>query len=115
MAMSDGAGRPSLLVVTSVAETLGFLAPFARHFRGEGWRVDALTGSRAGLSGQDGAAFDEVHVAGWGRNPRDLAALARGFRAVRRLAREGAYDVVHVHTPVAAFVARLALSRRDPR
>lgn len=102
-------------MVTSVPETLGFLAPIARHFRGEGWRVGALTGSRAGLADGDGAAFDEVRVAGWGRDPRDLAGLARGLRAVRRLASERAYDIVHVHTPVAAFVTRLALRGRVAR
>ncbi len=103
---------PRLLMVTSVPETLSFLTPIAGHFRAEGWRVDALTGAQDG-HGEQRAAFDEVHAAGWGRDPRDLLGLARGFRAARELVAERGYDIVHVHTPIAAFVTRLALRHRE--
>jgi glycosyltransferase involved in cell wall biosynthesis len=37
--------------------------------------------------------------------------MVRAARALRRLVAEQGYDLVHVHTPIAAFVTRLALRR----
>ncbi len=37
----EGIGGPaSMLVITTVAETMGFLLPFVHHFRTLGWQVD---------------------------------------------------------------------------
>jgi glycosyltransferase involved in cell wall biosynthesis len=100
---------PSLLMVTTVPDTLrGFLLPFAEHFRRRGFRVDAMA---AGVSGcpDSVAAFDRVWEVAWSRNPLDLRNLAVA-RRVREVATR--YDLVHVHTPVASFVTRLALRGR---
>ena len=100
---------PSLLMVTTVPDTLrGFLLPFAEHFRRRGFRVDAMA---AGVSGcpDSVAAFDRVWEVAWSRNPLDLRNLAVA-RRVRDVATR--YDLVHVHTPVASFVTRLALRGR---
>lgn len=100
---------PSLLMITTVPDTLrGFLLPFAEHFRGRGFRVDAMA---AGVSGcrESVAAFDRVWEVAWSRNPLDLRNLA-AVRRVRDVATR--YDLVHVHTPVASFVTRLALRGR---
>lgn len=100
---------PSLLMITTVPDTLrGFLLPFAEHFRRRGFRVDAMA---AGVSGcrDSVAAFDRVWEVAWSRNPLDLRNLAVA-RRVRDVATR--YDLVHVHTPVASFVTRLALRGR---
>ena len=100
---------PSLLMITTVPDTLrGFLLPFAEHFRRRGFRVDAMA---AGVSGcrDSVAAFDRVWEVAWSRNPLDLRNLA-AVRRVRDVATR--YDLVHVHTPVASFVTRLALRGR---
>jgi glycosyltransferase involved in cell wall biosynthesis len=100
---------PSLLMVATVPDTLrGFLLPFAEHFRRRGFRVDAMA---AGVSGcpDSVAAFDRVWEVAWSRNPLDLRNLAVA-RRVREVATR--YDLVHVHTPVASFVTRLALRGR---
>jgi glycosyltransferase involved in cell wall biosynthesis len=96
-----------LLVSTTVPATLeAFLLPYAEHFRGNGWRVDAL--SAGGTSSRACArAFDRVWDAGWSRNPLTLRGI-REVARVRRLLRAEKYDIVHVHTPVAAFLTRLA-------
>src|SRR5207237_617615 len=102
---------PSLLMVTTVPEMLyGFLLPFARHFRACGWRVDAMA---QGVSSWPDCvqAFDRVWDMEWSRNPvhpRNMLVAPKGVRDL--VAREG-YDIVHVHSPVAAFVTRLALRR----
>ncbi|MDP2234273.1 MAG: glycosyltransferase [Actinomycetota bacterium] len=99
----------SVLMVTTVPITLeAFLLPFARHFRGLGWRVDALANdasSNPWLDGEFGARFD----VGWSRDAAAPSNLIGTPRNVRRIIMAGGYDIVHVHTPVAAFVTRFAL------
>lgn len=100
---------PKLLMATTVPVTLsGFLLPFAAYFRARGWRVDAMAN---GVSGDADCvkAFDCVWDVPWSRNPlhpRNFLAAPKRVREI--VVREG-YDLVHVHTPVASFVARLAL------
>lgn len=100
--------QPRILFAATVAATVrGFLLPIARHFQERGWRVDAIAN---GID-QDQACqstFERVWEAGWSRNPihpRNLMMIER----VRDLVIEQGYDIVHVHTPVAAFVTRAAL------
>lgn len=108
-AVSNGR-EPRVLFVSTVAVTLrAFLLPIARHFQHKGWRVDAL----ANGAQQDPlcqSTFDFVWDAGWCRNVFDLRSLTMIGR-IRRLVAEHEYDLVHVHTPIAAFVTRLALDR----
>lgn len=105
--------RPAkLLVAATVADTItGFLLPFADHFRSLGWIVDGMA---AGIHQDSIAAahFDQTWEIGWSRRPRDPANL-EAIARVRRVATEREYDIVHVHTPIASFVTRLAL--RDLR
>jgi glycosyltransferase involved in cell wall biosynthesis len=107
-------GRPTaprLLIVATTAVTLrAFLLPFARHFRALGWRVDGLA-EGAGTCAACAETFDRVHDIAWSRNPLDVRNVAGSPRRVRQLVAEGAYDIVHVHTPVASFVTRSALRR----
>lgn len=110
---SAGAGdaRPSVLYVATVSVTIrGFLAPFARHLRADGWRVEAAANGTAVLTGMTDA-FDRVHELPLSRSVRDPAAILRGYRAIRRVVREADADIVHVHTPIASFITRWVVSR----
>jgi glycosyltransferase involved in cell wall biosynthesis len=99
-----------LLIATTIPLTVeAFLLPFAAHFRALGWRVDALTGGA--LSERARAAFDVVHATRWSRNPVSPRNLWCVPREIRALQESVGYDIVHVHTPVAAFVTRYALRR----
>lgn len=105
---------PRLLVITTVPVTLrGFLLPYARHFRNLGWRVDAMS---AGAPECDVCRreFDAVWDVGWSRNPLDARNLTGPPAAIRAIAEREGYDIVHVHTPVAAFVSRYALRALPP-
>ena len=102
-----------LLQVTTVPDTLeAFLVPFAEHFRGMGWEVEAAangaTTNEACL-----VAFDAVHDVPWKRSPFSAANAVAAYK-IRKIVSEGGFDLVHVHTPVAAFVTRLALMRHRP-
>jgi glycosyltransferase involved in cell wall biosynthesis len=104
-------------MVTTVPVTLrAFLLPFAEHFRARGFRVDAM--ARGVTQDADCVrAFDRVWDIEWSRNPLRPANLFRTPRLVRELVEREGYDLVHVHTPVAAFVTRFALRnlRRENR
>jgi glycosyltransferase involved in cell wall biosynthesis len=108
---------PSALFVTTVPITLeAFLTPVAEHFRAEGWRVDALANGATG-NPRIASAFDERMDIAWSRNPVDPRNLLGTASRVREIVQSGGYDIVHVHTPIAAFVTRFALRnvRRQER
>lgn len=101
--------RPSLLYVTTVASTAEhFLSPFARELRGRGWRVDVATSVGESGPALDGV-FDRVHDLPMSRSVRDLPNLVRAWRTMRRVVGSG-FDIVHVHTPIAAMLARMAVA-----
>jgi glycosyltransferase involved in cell wall biosynthesis len=54
-------------------------------------------------------AFDRVWDVEWSRNPLDPRNLLIAPTKIRELVKQEGYDIVHVHTPVAAFVTRYAL------
>jgi glycosyltransferase involved in cell wall biosynthesis len=107
---------PRLLVVTTVPGTIDlFLLPFAEHFRGLGWTVDALASEVPPHHDVMRKSFDRVHEVRWSRNPLHPSNLVIATGEVRRCVAARGYDIVHVHTPVAAFVTRLALRNRRRR
>jgi glycosyltransferase involved in cell wall biosynthesis len=102
---------PRLLIVTTVPKTFWFLHPFVAHFQSLGWTVDALTGPSDDF--EDRSRFDRAFIVDWSRNPLDVRNLLLAPARVRQVVADRGYDIVHVHTPVAAFVTRLALRRRN--
>lgn len=96
-------------MATSVPSTLtAFLLPYAEHYRRAGWRVEAISNGVSKVE-RCVAAFDAVHDIGWTRKPTDPANLTSAPARLRQVAREGGYDIVHAHDPIAAFVTRYAL------
>lgn len=105
---------PSAIFVTTVPITLeAFLTPFAQSLRSKGWRVDALANG-ATENEHIATSFDHCYDVAWSRNPLDPRNLLTSASTVREIVEAGSYDIVHVHTPVAAFVTRWAL-RALPR
>lgn len=100
---------PKLLTVATVTETLtGFLMPFTNYFRAQGWRVDGIA-HKISADPQSVAVFDRVWDVEWSRNPIDLKNLIIAVPRIQEIVARENYDIVHVHTPVAAFVTRYAL------
>ncbi|RUT03103.1 glycosyl transferase family 1 [Dulcicalothrix desertica PCC 7102] len=100
-----------LLMVTTVPITLnGFLLPFARYFRNQGWQVDAMSLQTSAMS-ECVENFDNVWDVDFSRNPLDPQNLIVAPRQIQQVLEKQEYDIVHVHTAVAAFVTRLAFSR----
>ncbi|AFZ26287.1 glycosyltransferase [Cylindrospermum stagnale PCC 7417] len=98
-----------ILMVATIPDTLrGFLLPFARHFHAQGWRVDAMA---CGVSTCIDCVqeFDRVWDVKWSRNPLDPRNLVVAPQIIQEVVQREKYNIVHVHTPVAAFVTRYAL------
>lgn len=102
----------SILIVTTIPETLSaFLLPFAHHLRSLGWRVDGMAcGITANI--ECVKAFNCVWDVEWSRHPLEPQNLLMAPKIIREVVAWGQYDIVHVHTPVAAFVTRYALKDR---
>lgn len=108
-----GAPMPSgvsLLFVATLSHTIRhFLVPYASHFRALGWRVAAAAnGSTSDAALRE--AFDDVYELPISRSIHDLNGLVRGERAISKVLGTGP-DIVHVHTPIASFITRLAVRR----
>ena len=99
-------GERSLLLVTTVAATYdAFLGPIAARMASQGWRVELMTGGGDVVDAL--GALSDVHRVGWRRalaRPGTLQAVAEA----RRIITSRDFDLVHVHTPIAATVTRLA-------
>lgn len=83
-----------------------FLLPLIDGMRAEGWSVAAACSAGPFVEGmrQRGYAIDTIPIA---RSMNPLAALRSTFALVNYFRRER-FDAVHVHTPVAALLGRVA-------
>jgi len=111
-----GSSSPRILFVTTVAGTLrAFLIPHMQMLQERGWHVEAA--ARFGNSSKG----EQLIKAGFTahRIPFHRHVLAGGnllaIWRLWRLIQTGRYDIVHVHTPVAAMVGRLAARLTRPR
>ena len=104
-----------VLFVTTVPNTIrAFLLPFASYFREKGWTVDAAAN---GICDFDECvkAFNKVWEIPWSRNPLDMKNIFCAPKAIHEIIKQGDYDIVHVHTPIASFITRWALRNEKRR
>jgi glycosyltransferase involved in cell wall biosynthesis len=102
---------PKLLIATTIPETMyAFLLPYVQHFRQKGWVVDGMAHSISRFS-PCVEAFDQVWDVEWSRNPLSPENFRLALPKIRKIVEQGQYDLVHVHTPVAAFLTRIALRK----
>ena len=98
-----------LMVATTAATIEAFLLPYAAHFRAFGWHVDAA--ANGATNNQTlAASFEHVYTLPLSRSILDLSGIVRAARAISALLGTGP-DIVHVHTPIAAFLTRVAVRR----
>lgn len=98
-----------LLMVSTISRFLrDFLFPYAAHYRARGWQVDALT-SEVERFPECRKQFERVWSVSWSRSPFACQPLWDTAQDIEHIVEREGYDLVHVHTPVAAFVTRYAL------
>lgn len=107
-----GVRARKLLMVATIPETIeSFLLPYAERMRARGWQVDGAA-REISASRLCRTAFDDVVDVDWSRSPLDLRNFWRKPSILHDLVTHRNYGIVHVHTPVASFVTRLALRSR---
>lgn len=100
-----------IAIVTTIAGAIeDFILPFVYHYRQLGWQVDGvavdITSNQACVE-----AFNNSWDVPWSRNPLDLRNFIHAVPKIQEILIRGDYDLVHVHTPVAAFVTRYAIAQ----
>src|SRR5215471_4390845 len=99
-----------LLIATQGGTLRAFYLPLAEYLRKSGWKVDGLARDIS-ICPKCCGTFDRVWEVPLSRNPLHPENLLTAPRAIASIVRHNSYDVVHVNTPVASFVTRLALRR----
>ena len=95
-----------VLFVATVVKThiLEFHVPFLQMFHEEGWQVDVA----ARNDGFDTIPFcDNYYDIKFERNPFSPR-NAKAYRALLKVIKDGDYDIIHCHTPVAGVLTRIA-------
>lgn len=100
-------GRRKVLFIAHVENhLLNFHQPFFTYFQNKGWQVHLAT--RLGERREELGGLDVVcHNVPFARSPYSLANVT-AFRQLRKLMEQETFSLVHVHTPVGAFLGRLA-------
>jgi len=100
-----------LFVATVESHLLNFHIPFMKLFQNKGYEVHVAT--KLANRQQE---FDDIgvvkHNVDFTRSPYSPKVFASLFQ-MEKLLREVPFSLVHVHTPVAAFVTRLACQRTN--
>ena len=97
-----------ILQISTIGTTLdAFLIPFAKAFKEEGWDVDAASSDVFNFDSVV-SCHDNCFDIKFSRNPLDIIKFFKALKALRALLCRGRYDIVHVHTPIAAFITRFA-------
>ena len=99
-----------LFVATVDSHIWYFHMPYLKMLRDMGYSVEVAAGV-SGFAENIKAEGYEVHTIPFSRSPLSIANIA-AYRALRRLMQSRHYVMVHVHTPVAGFLGRLAARRQ---
>lgn len=105
-----------ILFVTTISKTIkAFLIPYAKEIEKKGGIIDAMCG---GDIGEIRRYFRKIWKVNFTRKPLlAIALLPFTLYRVKKVVIAEKYDIVHVHTPIASFVTRMAISfiRKDKR
>lgn len=101
-----------ILYVTTVSVTLNtFLIPHIKHLIKNGHEVQIASNIDVELS-EEFIKENIVHTKiNFSRNPLSLE-NKKAYKQIKELQDKEKFDVVHVHTPVASFITRLALKNK---
>lgn len=97
--------KKKILLLTTVPATLqAFLLPIASELKNKGWQIDA---GAANINNNKGSfkVFDNCYEISWKRNIFNLKNLKALIELRKHMKK---YNIVHVHTPIAAFLTRLS-------
>ncbi|MGL5821823.1 MAG: glycosyltransferase family 4 protein [Sarcina sp.] len=100
-----------ILYITTVSRTINaFLIPHIKMLEENGHLVEIACNYDIGLDNE--LKHIKFHNVSFSRNPLSFRNL-KAIRELQILVEQEKYDIVHVHTPVASFVTRLALRKKN--
>lgn len=99
-----------LFLATVYTHLAAFHIPFMRMLQGWGYEVHAAASSAEGHKEEVDAAGVVCWEIPFARSPYSLGNL-EACRQLKALLREHRFDLIHVHTPVAAFLGRYLAKR----
>jgi len=95
------------LVVTTLMITIkGFLVPHIKHLEEMGYQVDLACNMKHGFYIEE-LKENKWHHLSFTRNPFSINNL-KSIAELQKIIRKRKYDMVHLHTPIAAFLGRFA-------
>lgn len=98
-----------ILYITTIATSVNaFLVPHIKFLVDNGYKVDVATNIDVEVNKELIDKGVRVFNIQFQRNPLS-SKNKKAYEEIKRLQQEEQYDIVHVHTPVASFVTRLAL------
>ena len=97
----------NILYVTTVSSTMSFFTQHVKMLLEQGHKVDFACSVTSSILSQFLDSGCRVFDLALSRSPLDRANFS-GYKKLRSLLNSGKYDVVHVHTPVAAALTRMA-------
>lgn len=96
-----------ILYVTTISNTINaFLVPHINHLISQGYKVDCAASKQRELNDElikNGVEFFDIPFS---RNPLDINNI-KAFKKLINIQNQNKYDIVHVHTPIAAMYGRL--------
>ena len=102
-----------VLYVSSLVETINaFLIPHINMLLDEGYEVECLCNINREIKDELKKRNIKFHNIGFKRNPLKINYF-KVIKTIRELQQKNKYDVIHVHTPIAAFITRFALRRAN--
>ena len=102
-----------ILYVTTVGNTLNFYDDYLMKLRNRGYDVQVASNFN-NLNSKfklDKKGF-KLNQISFSRSPFSISNFT-AYKQMKKLISEEKYDIVHVHTPVASFITRLALKKKN--
>ena len=98
----------NILYITTIGDTMGFFTSIIEELLKAGHTVDVATNLNIGQLPDCYREWGcKVYPISCTRSPFNKGTLT-AIKEIRRIVREGGYDIVHCHTPIAAMCTRFA-------
>lgn len=98
-----------ILYVTTISSTINtFFVQHIKHLINNNYKVDVACNIDYPISDELISCGVRVNNINFSRNPLSFSNI-KAYRQIKKIVDFNKYDIVHVHTPVAAFITRLAL------